>query len=88
MNIKLKGLLLAVASSALMAGCGGDSSGNGFGDNGSGGGQASIDPSRSTKSVFDFISKLMADSGENSTAIDVNALTLAADDTSNPEQFP
>ena len=78
--------LAAAVSAALLAGCsgGGDYQGSAVGGTGS----AAIDPSLNTKSVFDFISKLIADNGENSTAIDVNALTLAADETSNPEQFP
>jgi ABC-type glycerol-3-phosphate transport system substrate-binding protein len=87
MNSKLKMLLAAALAGTLLAACGGDSSGDGGGAIG-GGGSGAIDPSRSTKSVFDFISKLIAENGENSDAIDVNALTLAADETSEPEPFP
>ncbi len=89
MNSKLKMLLAAAVAGTLLAACGGDSSGDGGGAiGGGGGGSGTIDPSQSTKSVFDFISKLIAENGENSDPIDVNALTLAADETSNPEPFP
>lgn len=81
-----RALLVAALAGGLLAACGGDSSGDG--NNAGGGGTVAIDPSASTKSVFDFISKLIADNGENSDAIDVNALTLATDDTSEPQPFP
>jgi ABC-type glycerol-3-phosphate transport system substrate-binding protein len=87
MNSKLRMLLAAAVAGTLLAACGGDSSGDG-GTIGGGGGGSTIDPSRSTKSVFEFISKLIAENGENSDAIDVNALTLAVDETSDAEPFP
>jgi hypothetical protein len=86
MNNFLKLLLAGAAAASMLAACGGNSSGDNRGNGG--GGSVAIDPSTSTKSVFDFILKLMADNGENSDPIDVNALTLASDDTSDPQPLP
>lgn len=79
LNSKL--MLAAVLAGALLAGCGGDVGGNG--DLGGGANQpASTDPSQSVAAVFAFISQLIANNDENSDPIDINALTLAVDETS------
>ena len=72
----------AVLASALLAGCGGDS----------GGGQASTGPAptptppmaQTITAVADYIRNLIASNGENTEPIDINGLTLATDDTSEP----
>ena len=65
----------------LLAGCGGsDSNGGGFGT-------ATPPPGgaeQTITSVADFIKNLFASNGENTDPIDINSLTLAADDTSDP----
>ena len=76
--IKLNTKLAAVAglSAALLTGCGGGGGGGSAG-NGSGGGTQTID----SASVVGFLQQLMSSNGENSDPIDINSLTLAADDT-------
>lgn len=72
----------AVLASALLAGCGGDS----------GGDQFSTGPSptptppmeRTITAVADYIRNLIASNGENTEPIDINGLTLAADDKAEP----
>lgn len=67
---------------ALLAGCGGGGDGNGGGlgavTSPPGGG------ARTITAVADFIKNLIASNGENTDPIDINALTLAADDSSEP----
>ena len=78
--IKLNTKLAAVAglSAALLTGCGGGGGGGGgSAGNGSGGGTQTID----SASVVGFLQQLMSSNGENSDPIDINSLTLAADDT-------
>ena len=77
--IKLNTKLAAVAglSAALLTGCGGGGGGGGgSAGNGSGGGTQTID----SASVVGFLQQLSSN-GENSDPIDINSLTLAADDT-------
>lgn len=81
MKRKLKAALAAAAVSLLLAACGGDSSGDGNTAN-PGNNSGSMDPSVSVQSVFDYIASLIATDGENSPPRDVNALTLATDETS------
>ena len=83
MKSKLKAAVAAAAVTVLLAACGGDSSG----DNNNGG-STNDGPSASAQSVFDFITKLIADNGENSTPIEVDGVTLAVDETSKPVAFP
>lgn len=89
MKSKLKAVVAAAAACVLLAACGGDSSSDNNAGNTPGGntGGTNIDPSLSVQSVFDYISKLIADNGENSTPVDVNGVTLAVDDTSPPVAF-
>lgn len=77
----------AALTALLLAGCGG-----GGGDDvqagGGGGGGGNPPPMEQTvTNVFDFISNLMANNSENSDPIDINGLTLAADDSSEPTPF-
>lgn len=39
-------------------------------------------------SVFEYISRLIASNSENSDPVDINALTLATDETSSPTPLP
>jgi hypothetical protein len=93
MKNKLKAALAAVAVSGVLAACGGDSSGDNVVDNSgnnggnNGGVSGEINPGISIQSVYDYIAKLIADKDENSTPVDVNALTLAVDETSPPVAF-
>ena len=92
MKSKLKAAVAAAAMTLLLAACGGDSSGdnNGGAPNSggnAGGGSTTIDPSVSIQSVYDYILKLIADNGENSTPVDINGITLAVDETSPPVAF-
>ena len=68
----------AVLASALLAGCGGDS----------GGGQVSTGPTppmeQTITAVVDYIRNLIATTSDNTEPIDINGLTLAADDKSEP----
>ena len=80
---KLTTKLMAGAAlcAVLLAGCGGsDSNGGGFGTATPppGGGDQTI------TSVADYIKNLIASNGENTDPIDINSLTLAADDSSEP----
>lgn len=82
LNTKLMagGALCAV----LLAGCGGGGS-----SDGNGGGQGAVTPppgqqTQTITAVVDFIKNLIASNGENTDPIDINALTLAADDNAEP----
>ncbi|NML86522.1 hypothetical protein [Polaromonas sp.] len=81
---KLNAKLLAGAAlcAVLLAGCGGDSDNNG---NGGGFGMTKPPPGggeQTINSVFEYIKNLIASNDENTDPIDINSLTLAADDTS------
>lgn len=88
LNSKL--VLAAALSAALLAGCGGGGgSSSGTADGSSAFGVvAASDIGQNIASVFDYISRLIAFNGENSDAVDVNALTLATDETSSPTPLP
>ena len=79
---KFNSKLMAASAfcAVLLAGCGGsDSNGGGLGTaTPPGGGEQTI------TSVADLIKNLFASNGENTDPIDINSLTLAADDTSDP----
>jgi len=68
----------AALSAALLAGCGGNNDDHG----------ASGPPpgpvAQTITDVVGYINRLIASNGENSDPIDINPLTLAADDTSEP----
>lgn len=78
MKTSYKLTLAAVLASAFLAGCGG----------GGGGGDSiptSVAISRSVTSLFAFMSNLIATStNETGEPIDINGLTLATDETSEP----
>lgn len=80
---KFNSKLMATSAfcAVLLAGCGGsDSNGGGFGT-------ATPPPGsgeQTISSVAEFIKNLFASNGENTDPIDINSLTLAADDTSEP----
>ena len=82
-NIKLAAM--ASLTAALLAGCGGDSGGGG----GGGGGTAGFDangsalPSATAIGVVTYLNSVIA-LGENTDPIDINSVTLATDDTSEP----
>ena len=83
-KLNSKWLLTATLSAALLAGCGGggDSSGSG------GGGFAVSDIGQNINTVFEYISRLIADNGENTDPVDINGFTLATDETSSPTPLP
>ena len=83
MKSKLKAAVAVAAVTLLLAACGGDSSG----DNNNGG-ATNNGPSAAAQSVFDYITKLIADNGENSPPVDIDGVTLAVDDNSQPVMFP
>ena len=72
-------LLAGVVCAALVAGCGGGGGG--------GGGIAAPDIGQSVSALLDFINNLSAVSDDTSEPIDINALTLAVDDTAEPAAF-
>ena len=94
LNSKL--VLTAALTAALLAGCGGgdDNSSSDVGSGGSsssgggGGGLVVSDISQNINTVFDYISRLIANNGENTDPVDINGFTLATDDTANPTPLP
>lgn len=78
-KLNLKLMACAALSAALLAGCGGG---------GGGGVGATVAPpsgmAQTITSVVEFIKNLIASNGENTDPIDLNALTLAVDDTAEP----
>ena len=79
-NSKL--MTVAALSAMLLAGCGGSSNSGVVGD-GSGGG-VTPPANRSIADVVAFINQLIVSNDANSDPIDINGLTLATDDTSEP----
>ena len=97
LNSKL--VLTAALTAALLAGCGGgdDNSSSDVGSGGSsssggggggGGGLVVSDISQNINTVFDYISRLIANNGENTDPVDINGFTLATDDTASPTPLP
>lgn len=74
LNSKLT--LTAVVAAALIAGCAGDSN--------DGAAAPAPDIGQSVTALVDFINRMIANNSENSDPIDINALTLAVDDTAEP----
>jgi len=75
-NAKL--LAGAALSALLLAGCGGGD------DYVAAGVTPPVVQNQTITNVFAFISNLIANNGENTDPIDINGLTLATDDTSEP----
>ena len=73
------GLVMAL-STALLAGCGGGSNWTEP--------QAGSTTDLSASAVFTYISNLINGTAENGDLVDVNALTLAGDDTAAPTALP
>ncbi len=73
-----------LASLTILTACGGSGGGvgAGTGGGGSGGGAPQM-----ISNVFDFVNNLIANNSENSDPIDINSLTLATDETSEPTPF-
>jgi hypothetical protein len=65
----------AILSAALVGGCGGG---------GGGGGEAAPGIAQSVTAMIAFVSSLIAGTDETSDPIDINALSLAADDKAEP----
>ena len=84
LNSKL--VLTATLTAALLAGCGGGSDSSASSDGG--GGFALSDISQNINTVFAYVSRLIADNGENTDAVDINGFTLATDDTASPTPLP
>ena len=83
LNSKL--VLTAALTAALLAGCGG---GGGSSSGGEGGGFALSDIGQNINTVFEYISRLIANNGENTDAVDINGFTLATDETASPTPLP
>lgn len=77
-KLNSKAALTAVATALLMAGCGGGGDGN------TAPAQPAPDPGQSVTTLVDFIDRMITNNSENSDPIDINALTLAIDDTAEP----
>ncbi|MDO8718031.1 MAG: hypothetical protein Q7K20_03500 [Polaromonas sp.] len=77
----------AALSALLLAGCGGGGGGIGATD-GVVSPPAPTTMEQTITDVFAFISKLIASNDENTEPIDINPLTLAADDASEPRPLP
>ena len=85
LNSKL--VLTAALTAALLAGCGeGGSSSSDVG--GGGGGSVVSDISQNINTVFNYISRLIANNGENTDPVDINGFTLATDETASPTPLP
>jgi hypothetical protein len=78
-KIKLRLAAASVLAAALLVGCGGGGGG--------GGGTPAEDISQSTSDLLAFMNRLIAGTDETSDPIDINALTLAVDDTAEPAAF-
>lgn len=74
------GLALALAT-GLLVGCGGENSSSSTP-------QPGAMTNLSATAVFTYISNLISGTGENGELVDVNALTLAGDDTTTPTALP
>ena len=72
--------LATVLVSALLAGCGGG--------NDAGAPPAGTPTNLSASAVFTYISNLISGTSESGELVDVNALTLAGDDTASPSAVP
>ena len=70
---KLGFLAASVLAAALVAGCGGG-----------GDGTAAEDISQSTSDLLAYMNRLIAGTDETSDPVDINALTLAVDETAEP----
>lgn len=75
LNFKL--MFGAIVAAAVIAGCGGGGS-----DDSAAAESASI--GQSVTALVDFIGRMIKNTSENSDPIDVNALTLAVDDSAEP----
>lgn len=83
-KLNSRGLAGAALSAALLAGCGG-------GDGGGSHGVVTPPPEPVPQTITDvvaYLHQLIATTGENTEPVDVNALTLAADDTSEAAPLP
>lgn len=68
-------VLAGLIAGAFLTGCGG----------GGGGGGAGASIANSTSALFNYVNGLIAsNTDENSEPVDINGLTLAVDDTSEP----
>ena len=92
LNSKL--VLTAALTAALLAGCGGGNSSSDVGSSGSsssdggGGGFVVSDISQNINTVFEYVSRLIANNDENTDPVDINGFTLATDDTASPTPLP
>ena len=72
-NVKM--MLVVASAAAMVAACGGVN-------------DPVIDPAtqtgQSVQKTLDYITSVIANNGETSDAVDVNAITLAVDDTAEP----
>ena len=71
---KTRLLAASILAAALVSGCGGGGGGDGPVE----------DISQSTSDLLAFMNRLIAGTDESSEPVDINALTLAVDDTAEP----
>ena len=71
---KTRLLAASILAAALVSGCGGGGGGDGPVE----------DISQSTSDLLAFMNRLIAGTDETSEPVDINALTLAVDDTAEP----
>ena len=77
-------LLAGVMSVGLLAGCGGGNNNNNSGGGNNSSTTPTADLSNSVSAVIAYISNLITNNTENSDQVDVNAVTLAVDDSAEP----
>ena len=79
-TLNLKMMLAVASAAALVAACGGNNDDPVV--------VTPVDPAtqtgQSVQKTLDYITSLIAGNSENSDAVDVNAITLAVDDTAEP----
>ena len=83
----LKLIVTAVLSGALLAGCGG----GGGSDDHAGNGNPGLTPGPVTQTVTDvvaYISNLIAGTSDSAEPVDINDLTLTADNTGDAAPLP
>ena len=75
-KLNLKLTLTAVVVAVFIVGCGGSDDNDGA--------TAPPDIGQNVTALVDFINRVITDNSENSDPIDINALTLAVDDSLEP----
>lgn len=88
MTIQSKLLVGAVLAAALLAGCGGGGGDGSTAQAGGSGGVATGPMPTAIAQLIAFMQNIIDTVAENGVQIDVNALTLATDETVSPSPLP